>query len=836
MKFSRLIWLPIIFLCVISSAHAQGSGVLDPSRVPGSGGWTGAGAGTIPARATICATVSMTNVDLSAMPPVTSADAAAANGAAIRSAAAGCTSGQAVLIPSSASSSTNDAGGNPAWYVDFIWWGTSLSTMVNGVTIRGAGANTTFLILLGGSCNGLGPAGACMLNGSNDYSGGPDQTANWTAGYSKGTTALTFSNTTNLRMGSQIILDQLDDTSDGGSIFVCATTGSGASPFPCSQQGSTINGRTNRHQNQVVTVVSVVGSTVNITPGLYAPNWRSGQSPGAWWSNDNPINGDGIESMSLDCSALNPSAPTGCIEMVNAAFDWAKDVKGVDSTGNVNKMVWLYQANNITVRDSYFYGSNGSSESYGVDSGASTCDNLVENNIGQHVATPWITEGACGTVFAYNFAIDDYYNGGGSAPQWQQEDQYHHSAGDNYTLNEGNEGIGHTDDDIHGSSFMGTSFRVFINGRDPALTPDLGSGDCAPYSSPCPKFQQTSAFSIMAYNRFANLIGVVFGTAGYHTTYKRTPGSSSGCSDGLGNVTEVNLGCSGDQGTTFNNGSFTIPNDGNVSTTAMLWGYVDALNGGSGGTAFSVPQFNSGEVPSGISLYSNAVPGSHTLPNSLYLPSAGASAPPFNHTAAGNPPWPMVGPDVSGGNITGVGGYANHNAAALCALNIMGINPNGSSGVKAFDISICGYYTGGGGGSPTVVLSLTSGGGSASSYNFGSVVAGGASATQQIWVNNTGTGPLTITPPITGSDNTDFPFIMNQCASSGFTVAASSSCYMEMQFTPALMATGSLSSTLTVTDNASGSPHTFTLNGTVTGGTPPVVAPGTPSIISIIAQ
>ncbi len=193
--------------------------------------------------------------------------------------------------------------------------------------------------------------------------------------------------------------------------------------------------------------------------------------------------------------------------------------------------------------------------------------------------------------FAYNFAIDNYYNGGGSAPQWQQEDQYHHSVGDNFQLYEGNEGIGYTLDDIHGSSFMNTSFRVFVNGRDPALTGGLA------------KNQQTAAASLMAYSREMNIIGSVLEQRpATHTNYTAAASSSTDCGSGNANVSVFVLGYSGDQGTCFNVG-FTIPDDTNVAATLYRWGNYDVVH--------ATPQFNSGEVPSGLSTFAQSVPASH---------------------------------------------------------------------------------------------------------------------------------------------------------------------------------------------------------------------------------
>jgi hypothetical protein len=52
-------------------------------------------------------------------------------------------------------------------------------------------------------------------------------------------------------------------------------------------------------------------------------------------------------------------------------------------------------------------------------------------------------------------------------------------------------------------------------------------------------------------------------------------------------------------------------------------------------------------------------------------------------------PWPPIGPDVTGGNITNTGGHANRNMAAECFLNVMGGSTTGSSGALTFDASTC---------------------------------------------------------------------------------------------------------------------------------------------------
>jgi hypothetical protein len=78
-----------------------------------------------------------------------------------------------------------------------------------------------------------------------------------------------------------------------------------------------------------------------------------------------------------------------------------------------------------------------------------------------------------------------------------------------------------------------------------------------------------------------------------------------------------------------------------------------------------------------------------------------------------------------------------------------------------------------------------------------------------VTLSNTGTAALNITGlSITGNGASDF----NQTNNCGSTLAISGSCSISVTFTPASAA--KFSATLSVADNASGSPHTTTLTGT----------------------
>lgn len=88
--------------------------------------------------------------------------------------------------------------------------------------------------------------------------------------------------------------------------------------------------------------------------------------------------------------------------------------------------------------------------------------------------------------------------------------------------------------------------------------------------------------------------------------------------------------------------------------------------------------------------------------------------------------------------------------------------------------------------------------------------AGATSTAQTATLTNSGTGPLTISSTVL-SDTSNF----SQADMCGSTLAAGSSCNISISFSPS--AIGSYSATLQATDNASGSPQTISLTGTVPG-------------------
>jgi hypothetical protein len=369
---------------------------------------------------------------------------------------------------------------------------------------------------------------------------------------------------------------------------------------------------------------------------------------------------------------------------------WIKNVafiNNVDSRGSARKHAEISSSAHVTVRDSYFYGSSPSSEGYGVDLLIGTSDSLVENNIFQHVAAPTIVENSMGNVFGYNYAVDNFYTGAGSAPNWQGCDADSHNEGNTYNLWEGHEGICMGEDDIHGTTFGETVFRSYFNGRDTATQCPGGGTACGTG----PKSQNTQAVELQAYNRYTNLVANVFGTTGYFTNYQNQGAAGNPNSCGGYNWTtiyQLNFAvqvlapfsppCAGS--------SFTIDNDPLVSASLMRWGNYDTVNG-------SV-QTNSSETASSASTYPGL--GSPSTSWSSY-PSLYLSGKPAFWTSV---PWPAVGPDVTGGNVANLGGHVWMNPASNCYHNVMGGLDDGSSGSLNFDAGTCYPTTASAGGPP----------------------------------------------------------------------------------------------------------------------------------------
>jgi hypothetical protein len=571
----------LLALAVLLFSPVLGYAQTDPIDASRKIDWTSSGVtGGITDRTTICDTLT-----------------SSATAAQINTAIAGCASGQVVFLEAGTYSLTTGLVFNDK----------------SNVTLRGAGPDQTKLVFTGAdACGGINST-VCVKNGQLNHKTAPGNTANWTAGYAKGTTVITVDSTTNMQVGTVLILDQLNDTNtDTGELWVCETDNI------CGYEGPGGGSRLDRAQVQLVKVTVIDGSDITISPGLHMPNWRTGRDPEAWWSSDTPIVGVGIEELKLDhTDASNQSG----IGFYNAYDSWVKNIASIKSERD---HVWLFQSARLTVRDSYFYWTKATeSLSYGVE-GFVTSDCLVENNIFERVASPLIINGSTsGNVYGYNYTFDNE----ALPATWMFDSISDHAAGMAMNLHEGNDVNGWSSDSFHGTRHFDTIFRNRLHGWETGKTNVTHGGD------------------LQTFARFHNAVGNIMGTSTYHTIYERaTPAASADDAVWV-------LG--------FSRTPPNPPHDTLVEDTLFRWGNCD--------TVTDTCRFESSEVPSGLSKYANPVPGDQTLIDSYYL----ASRPGFFDTAFGAVPWPPIGPDITGGDDpdVDVGGFSNKIPARLCFEN-----------------------------------------------------------------------------------------------------------------------------------------------------------------------
>ena len=652
--------------------NSPAAGVLAPERFTN---WTPGVIGGIPANRTQCATSACNTVVSSG---------ASSSSTQINAAMASAPSNTYVYLPAGTYSGATGC----------ITFGG-----VSNVTLRGAGANQTFLAPT--STSGCGGS-IGMVSGGNSAGGPQNGPVTVSGNVVQGSTSITLASVPNLTIGNPIILDQLDPTCDNGGIFVsgtgsgytCAATSPGiGGPYNTDGGGNGIRGGSGcsggpggcYHQQQIVMVTSCNGVTtvgaactgtnvaVGFYPGLHMPNWSTAHMF-AWWATK-PILADGVEDLNIN-SANNSGANS--IEIENCQGCW---VKGITSQQSSEAQIQLLYANLTSIKNSYFFlTQNAATVSYGVEC-FSCSDSLVENNIFQAVTTPEINNGpSTGNVWGYNFTINDFYTG---STNYNIPARGDHAAGSDTNLTEGNISNGITGDVIHGTANMMTYFRNYY-AVQPACWQSGSSYSSATWGS-CTS--GITVAQVYAFHRFYSLIGNVLGTTGVIKTYCNGSTSCSGGST-ANNTNALGVG--------YGNGG--VPSDANTVATIMLWGNADSATG------FSSPRFNCSEVPQfpaadtatssmyGVQFpYGNPCPSSKTLPASFYYSDKPSWWP------IGKP-WPIIGPDVTGGNVSAASGLVYTNPAEDCYLNLGG-NSTGSGPLLSFNESTC--YSGSSGGTGT---------------------------------------------------------------------------------------------------------------------------------------
>lgn len=544
----------------------------------------------------------------------------------------------------------------------YVQLGAGTFTLSSGITwtksnvvLRGQGADKTKLVINGntGGCSLFFNAAVRMCAGSGNIGTtagggpGPDFSTSWTSGYAQNTTVITLGSTSSLFVGATVWLDQNDDSSDGwpaaGDIWECSTAPN------CSSEGGNSFARVGRVHVEGHKVTAINGSQVTISPGVMSPDFRAGQSPGAWWGRSAVLlQNAGIEDLTVDYSGTGVMG----IEAVNVTNVWFKGLRliFVGGPGSFVNGITVVNGLHVTTQDNYFYGPTVQGNTQYTYTAQVASLLLFQNNIlHNNVAPTAPNDPEVGSVYGYNYVERAIYATSG----FQQ-----HNSGDLLNLFEGNDMGTISSDNIHGTHFFLTYFRNYFNGHQ--HNPGGVAYDGGIY--------------LLARNRFHNIIGNVLGASSY-TTY------------------QVNEANSGSAVYDFGWKESASANDTNVRRTVFRWGNWDNVTStnDTGTNDSTGTRFQSAEVPSGIANFPNNVPTSQTLPDSLYLNS--------KPSWFGSVAWPPIGPDVANGNGPNTssfptGGHANKIPARICFESLSSDPAYGGGAVKVFNAANC--YAGSG--------------------------------------------------------------------------------------------------------------------------------------------
>ncbi|MBZ5698185.1 MAG: glycoside hydrolase family 55 protein [Acidobacteriia bacterium] len=495
----------------------------------------------------------------------------------------------------------------------------------SNMALRGSGAGQTTLDLHGSSESAICfGSGHCSSSGTRPAS--PSTYTNITAGTSQGSTSITVASASGISTGTLLLLTQTN-------LSYMTESGNGGN---CSWCNAGFEG----DSGQIVRVTNVAGTVLTISPGLYIGYTNS---PRAHPFTQTPTTNAGLENLKL---YANNTGYTEMIMMMGCYGCW---VKGVEDDFADNAHLYLFFTLNCEVRDSFFHdgfnhGPGGTDNQ--LDVAFDSSNNLVINNIfwRQHVGVmfEW---GSSGNVVAYNYFDGNYHQ---SQVTWMISDIDFHGAHPMMNLFEGNIDQLVTLDDYWGSSSHSTIFRSYAMATRKYIPPLNARGALQTGS-----FQWETGndfgFDVGQDSQYTNLVGLITGSA--RSASQGFAGIKINPASGFSNGVCVRVGY--DQS---NDGAVSATGGGPAVTTAFIHGVYDCS--------------------AGTFTWDGST--THTLPASFFLSS--------KPSWWGSHAWPAIGPDVTGGNITGTGGYANTIPAMDC---FNATTSNGTINTGIFDPSVC---------------------------------------------------------------------------------------------------------------------------------------------------
>jgi hypothetical protein len=549
---------------------------------------------------------------------------------------------------------------------------------ISNVELRGMGADQTFLIFKGVTicAGGASQCSVSFEDNNGEYPGGVNSAAQWTAGYSKGSTTITVNNAAVLNITpnqTMLVLDQADtgysgnsaaaggsgttgSAVDNGGYFVCADGYNPSGPKGCSYNDPNGGGaRAHRWQEETVVVTACSPScsnagptTLTISTPLIHPNWSSGRSPEAWAIQAN--SNVGLKDFSVDMAAIPLGMGHYGVNFNNIHDFWAQGLRVMNGPQGGITM------NNVargTVESNYIYNSGQSSN--GVDPnpadpsgiGLTGESVLIQNNIVQWTRDAlYMANSSAGNVWGYNLVVNCFESNGDTWPCLYDG----HSAGSDFNLWEGNVADQMAQDQTHGGHMSETFFRNFVTGWE-----SCSNGNCGPL--PAAKTANVDAMQPLSFNRYMNAVGNVLGTHGVHdiagATYAFTNSEWFWSGTGYGHIWNIGSGnsCSPSGGCAGG----PIPIDPLVASTDMWFDNWDVKNNAAmvcTGVGTPVAACPGDQRGASAPTYPGLTSPTTTLPPSFYLASRPAWWP-------SSTPFPAIGPDVTGGNVGQCGGTPN---------------------------------------------------------------------------------------------------------------------------------------------------------------------------------
>lgn len=528
----------------------------------------------------------------------------------------------------------------------------------SNVTLRGAGAGTggTVLTITGTNSGDTWPwragvtgnggliivsGGCCLGSDSSPTTSGvrSGNTRTWsgTGGssgvYTQGATVLNLATTpTGLAVGDEIVMWQDNETiaPNGNLWFSLVTSSSTAPPAGTVWQGSTYGDFGALEQRAEVTAVN--GTAVTISPGLLfsTGHFKTRLNPRVGWlAQADLVRKFGIENLRIN--ALAAHVPSNCVVCFGLVKDsWLTGLviqprvgSGIDQHNSHDYVIKVLDSLSVTVRDNWITkavgGGNFTSTTYSISTSSSQ-NLLVQNNILDDAQQALTLEVAShGNVYAYNY--DRFVSGEGGVE--------HHEVGSSYNLLEGNEFYKATSDLFHGNTNVETFFRNHFSAR---------------------------GVDAWSYHRWYNIVGNTFSQvndgAGNGLIYKTLNTDATKYNRWSGYALRLGYPGQNPDVITQCNGipsGGCVIQDSVVWQSAMIWGNF-ATTGGT--------HFDSSDVPSSDAVLPNPVPANNNLPSSYYLSSKPAWF--------GSAPFPLNGPDVTGGDVTGMSGHTNKSPARRC--------------------------------------------------------------------------------------------------------------------------------------------------------------------------